>query len=115
MDNLKNTLSINIIILIIAILFIFTLYIVKDYNSDNQDSIDLSSRIFKKYKGHKDDNFYKNRENSISDNIISDKKDKNIMKEDFFIKKKVNNEDIYLRKLNKKNESIIFDLKKKNK
>lgn len=111
MDNLKNnTLSINMIILLIAMLFIFTLYIIKDYNKDDKRSIDLSNQIFKKYKGHKDENIYK----CENDTIIEETKNDNIMKEDFFIKKKNKDiENIYVSKLNKKNDNIIYDLRKK--
>lgn len=111
MDNLRNnTLSINVIILIIAILSVFILYVIKDYNSNNQGSIDLSNQIFKKYKGYKDENIYKSENNSI----IEEKKPNEIMKDNFFIKKKNKNiDDLYIKKLNNKNKNIISELKKK--
>ena len=108
MDNLKNnTLPVNIIILVMSILFVFILYIVKDYNK-NQDSIDLSNQIFKKYKGHKDEYIYKS-----EDNTSEEEENNDIMKENFFIKKKNKDIDmVYINKLSKKKEGIINDLKK---
>ena len=108
MDSLKNnTFSINIIILLISILCVFILYIVKDYNQ-SQDSIDLSNQIFKKYKGNKDG--YIHKPEDITGEEIENE---NIMKEDFFIKKKnKENDRIYINKLSKRKEDIIYDLKK---
>ena len=109
MYNLKNTsdnLSIQFMTIILISLLVFVIYIIKDYynsSNDNQYS-KLSNLIFKKYK--KNDKEYDNMYDETTNDILN---------YNVHIFKKKNNDDLYIRKIKKKNDEIISGLIKKNK
>ena len=112
MENLKsNTKSINISIILILLIVIFIIYMLKDYFQGSTDSIELSNKLFTKYKGNKD-NMFDYDDINIE---FKEQKEENIMKEECFIKKRKKTADKMIKKICKILDNDKSFLKKKRK